>query len=481
MGNDNITISPLPKNYQNVITNYELKYKLCKKEKKYLNHKRKRNEDDKLNDIHKKLIKKDTASISFKFQDFSKNALSVIFSYLTFDDLLKLKNIGSRNVRNYINEIIEIKKSEGCFNLKKISSMKSNTMILDSTSISNKNYYFLNVINNNYITNSVKILYLVYNKSSNKNYYLVKIPFFHYFCSCDKDKKITKDNWSDDVLFKIKELDYFEKFQFIDELKVVFFSIHKILLYDLSDEKYKYNIIYLPFICDFVIYKKNLNLLIVPHTSCDYICFFSINKSMPKKLKKEKYKMEIIHDNNKCSNGQIIDMIDNLICYFCSCSNFVKIFDCKKMIVIDDIKFGCNIRNIELNKKHLIVYTTDNTMHFLDNKTFSHNFSFNLENNGISYISTIEPSFFDNFFLVIKKNNKILLMYIDNISSFSYVPLVNEIDLAKTKNKQFIGNMVSKEKNEDNEVIFKLRTKMICSEENDSINEYYINDYSIKI
>ena len=40
-----------------------------------------------------------------KFQNFSKNIFSVITSFLRIDDLLKLKNIGSHNIRLCINEI----------------------------------------------------------------------------------------------------------------------------------------------------------------------------------------------------------------------------------------------------------------------------------------------------------------------------------------------------------------------------------------
>ena len=88
-----------------------------KKNKKLLNQKRKREEDNEFiidNNIQNKLIKEENNNEIklFKFQDFPKNYLIVIFSYLDFGDLLKIKNIGCRNVRNFINEIIETKKSK---------------------------------------------------------------------------------------------------------------------------------------------------------------------------------------------------------------------------------------------------------------------------------------------------------------------------------------------------------------------------------
>ena len=47
---------------------------------------------------------------TIKFQNFSNNIFSIIFSYLRIDDLLKLKNIGSHNIRKYINESFELMK-----------------------------------------------------------------------------------------------------------------------------------------------------------------------------------------------------------------------------------------------------------------------------------------------------------------------------------------------------------------------------------
>ena len=459
-----------------------LKIKSAKKNKKLLNNKRKRENEEELIEIKNKQIKQENNNgiNSFKFQDFPKNNLIVIFSYLDLDDIIKLKNIGCRNVRNYIEEIIETKKSKGYFNLKLISSIKTNAFIFDNDSISCKKYFYLNILNNYNISNKFKIKYIIYHKSSKKNYYLIKTCFNYYFCSCAVDKEITKENWKDDILFKIKELRHFDKFQFIDESKVVFFSLNIFLLYDLLNAQYKYHIFYLNFICDFVLYKKKLSLLIVPHVSFNYVSFYSINKSLPIKVKKEKYKMEINHTNKACENGQIIDLLNNLICYFCSCNKSIKIFDCKKMKIINDIKLDYDIDNIDVNKKYLIVHSNNNNiMNFFDNVNFQYIFNFSLDNNGIKYMSMIEPSF-DNIFLMIKKNNKMCLIYLEN-NYYSFVPLNNDYNLNDIENNQFISNSLFKKEIIDYEIIFKLNTKLIYSKDYSTINEYVINDFVMDI
>ena len=68
-GNDNCDFLPLSKNINNEIANSILKISVTKKEKQYLNHKRKRISDNVLTDV-KKLI--DEEDSKFKLQDFSK-------------------------------------------------------------------------------------------------------------------------------------------------------------------------------------------------------------------------------------------------------------------------------------------------------------------------------------------------------------------------------------------------------------------------
>jgi len=457
-----------------------------KKNKKLLNQKRKREEEDNEfiidNDIQNKLIKDENNNEikSFKFQDFPKNYLIVIFSYLDFGDLLKIKNIGCRNVRNYINEIIETKKSKGYFNLRLTSSMKTNSFIFDKDSAPSKQYFYLNILNNYGVQNKLRIIYLIYNKSSNKNYYLIKTCFSYYFCACDISKKIASSNWKEDILFKIKELRHFDKFQFIDDSKVIFFSLNVLLLYDLNNNDYKYHLFHLGYNSDFVIFKKNINILIVPHIAFNCISFYSINKSLPKNVIKEKYKKEIIHCNKTCENGQVIDLLNNLVCYFCSCSHIVKIFDVKKKEIIDNIKLENSIENIDLNERYLIVYTANNSLNFFDKNNFVLKFAFNLDKNGIKYMSLIKP-FYDNIFLIVKKNNKMCLMYLENNSYFSFVPLDNQLSVNVIENKKFIVNSLFKGKIVDEEILFKLNTKIIYKSDFNSVNEYFISDFVMDI
>ena len=483
IGRDNLYSSPLKESINSI--NSLFKGKTSKKNKRLLNNKRKREFKSVSNIIKRRIIDEENSTTnkavpnSFKFQEFSKNALSLIFAYLDIDDILKLKNIGCRNVRNFINEIFQEKRNNGYLNLKLISSKKPTNIVLDSDTLPCKRYFYKNALINYDIENEPWIKYIVFHKSSNKIYYLVKTLFFYYFCSCDINKKINKENWENDILFKIKEFRFYNNFQFIDESKVVFFSLCNILLYDLSNRDYKYNIFNLDFISDFVLYKSNLHLLIVPHTSCDYISFYSLNKYLPKNVKKEKNKIEVKHKKD-CENGQIKDLCGNLICYFCSCSNHVKIFDCKKMKIANNIELDSGIQNIESNQKYLIVYNIGDWMNFFDINTFEFKFKFNFAKNDIRYISMVEPSSLDNIFLVIKSNKKMCLMYLEDLSYFSVLHLENEFN-SEIVNNYFINNSLSKEKKDDNEIIFKLNTRMMCCNDNYSSDKYFINDYSMDI
>ena len=229
IGRDNLYSSPLKESINNI--NSLFKGKTSKKNRRLLNNKRKREFKSVSNIIKRRIIDEENNSNnkavpnSFKFQEFSKNALSLIFAYLDIDDILKLKNIGCRNVRNYINEIFQEKRNNGHFNLKLISSKKPNNNIMDSDSFPCKKYFYKNSLINCDVQKKSWIRYILYHKPSNKIYYLVKSIFNNYFCSCDTNKIITEKNWEEDIIFKINYLAYFKNFQFIDENKVEFFSL----------------------------------------------------------------------------------------------------------------------------------------------------------------------------------------------------------------------------------------------------------------
>ena len=472
---------PLPEKMLNDNSKSLLSSKSYKKERKYLNQKRRRIKM-KENSIEIENKIKSEEDDLFKFQYFSKNALSVIFSYLNFDDILKLKNIGCRNVYNYINELIEIKRSKGCFKLNLSKTVKQKEFILEYGSIPCKKYFYSNITDMDNISPRLNIRYILFHKESNKNYYLIKTSFNYYFCACETDKVITRENWKDDLLFKIEG--YIEKFQFIDDNKVVFFSLNKLLLYDLSNENYNHNSIYLEHCCDFILIKKNLKLLIVPHISYKTIAFYSLGNNYPKSIRKIKCKTIVEHNTDcECENWQIINLLGNYICYFYSCANSVKIFDCKKMEIKKIIKLNYNIKNVELNNKYLIVYTMNNSLTFFDIATFVRKYSFNLIDCDIKYISTFEPSYLDNIFFVVTNSNKIYLMHIGNNSYYSSIPLDNELNTEEIKNNQFIGNSLIKEikDNNDNINMLEFNTKIIYCDNHDYNKEYIINDYSLLI
>ena len=475
-GNTHYDFLPLSENINNEIANSILKFSVTKKEKQYLNHKRKRISDNVLTDV-KKLI--DEEDSKFKLQDFSKYVLSVIFSFLSFDELLKLKNVGCRNIHNYIIELFGIKRSKGCFKFKLMKSIKTNVFLSDKSSSNlSKNYLFSNLIDMVTVPSLTHIKYMIYHKQSNKYYFLLKQIFNYYFCSCDKNEVTENGNMNYNILIKIKELEYVHNFQFIDDNKVVFFSLNTILLYDISNDLYKYNIIYLSHTCDFILFKKNLNLLVVPHSSYQFISFFDLNKAKTKKIKKEKCKITIMHEKNcSCENAEIVDICENLICYFCPCFNYVKIIDCKKMKFIEDIKLNSNVKNVELNNKYLIVYTADNSINFFDKLTLDKRYNFKLGNCGIKKILLFEPSYFHNIFLVIKNNNESCLMYIESDKYFSYVLIDNEICIQEMKNNKFITNSFNNQTKDDDDIMLEIKTKLIYTEYPE--RDYIINDYSL--
>jgi len=65
---------------------------------------------------------------------------------------------------------------------------------------------------------------------------------------------------------------------------------------------------------------------------------------------------------------------------------------------------------------------------------------------------------------------------------FSFVPLDNQLNVDVIENKKFIVNSLFKGKIiEDDEILFKLNTKMIYMKDYESINECFINDFVIDI
>ena len=478
-----------------------------KKTKKFLNHKRKTDihsdnflllknkKNKKLNNANIKIELTSSNNQLFKFQNFSKNNLSIIFSFLKLDDIMKLKSIGCRNVYNYIKEILDLKKENGLLTLKKIKTNDVSLYISDNDSTFYKKYFLENEVGNyTDLLKQLKIKCIIYHKPNKKIYYLIKNVFNYYFCACDEKKDTYCLNaWENDILFKIKELKYIEKFQFIEQKpnsKVAFFSLNNILLYNLSNEDHKYNIINLDHNCDYVLYKQNLELLVVPFISYHDINFYSINNYSPKKISKPKFQIIKETKDQKCDLNEVHDMknFDNLICFFCSCSKIINIFDCKKGKIIFYIIFNTEIKNIEISNKHIIAFTCDNYANVIEIKndtTFVLKFKFRTRD--FEHISLFHPTFSENIFFVIQKN-KTLLMYLEyddekNKLYFSDISFNNEFNEDELKNINFIVTSTENDKINDNEC-YKFKVKVLYKEyDNNKRNkiDYIVKDYSMII
>ena len=270
------------------------KNKISNKNRNYLRLKRKRSpinlkDNDKCIISFERTKKKEKANIlikenktedikTIKFQDLSKNVLSIITSYLRIDDLLKLKNIGSHKILLYINELFGLmKNNHNYFILKEVKSNKLEFLNKYDSLLSK--YYF---IKNSYLKElnfkkKYEIRYILYHSKNNKIYYLIRCMFYTFFCYSEIDDK--NIDWINGPLFKLPENDYYEKFQFVEDFnsnEVSIFSLNKILLYNISTKNKDY-VINLIYSCDFVLYKKELKLLIVPYSSGNKIEFYKIN------------------------------------------------------------------------------------------------------------------------------------------------------------------------------------------------------------
>lgn len=410
--------------------------------------------------IKVKIIKKGN---SIKFQNFSKNIFSVIFTYLRIDDLLKIRNIGSHNIRLCVNELI--KKSDIYLAFSEIKS-RANPFMNYYDSINCQKYFLMNgFLNANYNKKSdIKIKYILYHQQTNKNYYLIHYTFYNYFCSSEieietktgSENKNKKEyiNLLKNVLFTLPEKDYYEKFQFLDEYKqseVAIFSLYKILLYNLST-KQKEHSIYLSSSCDFVLYKKELRLLIAPN-SLDEIEFFKIY-SGNQKIKESIYNLKIEEEKCEDSESPIVlnfnDYIDNtginsnnLICIFRYRCKKVNIFDCQLLKIIHEINSDSIIIEVSIDYKYLIVIT-EKKINYYSIKTikFSFLYSFELNNickiENIKYISILNSKYLNNMFVIVgqtlnKKTYKPVFLYLENKGNYnnfyySLVPFINDIN-----------------------------------------------------
>jgi len=452
--------------------NYSL---TTKKNRNYLRLKRKRSpinlkdnyfertkKKEKYNNfIKEKKIEKTEDVISIiQFQDLSKNILSIITSYLRIDDLLKLKNIGSHKIRLYIIELFEMMKNNHNYFILKEDKSNKIAFFNKYDSLLSKYYFIKNsYINELKFKNKIEIKYILYRAENNKIYYLIRNLFYTFFCCSEiEDKDI---DCLESPLFKLPENDYYEKFQFIEEFnsnEVSIFSINKILLYNIYTKNKDY-IIYLSYSCDFVLYKKELKILLVPNSSGNKIEFYKIGSLKNIKIPLGNLDINSNEDENiEYKDGcDILNLADytndkqfvNLICVYNFKSKKIIIFDCKKMKNIKVIYANSNIIKVNINKLYLIVYSENKSLNFYSlslkqNNEFLSLNSFNLNNisinsNNILHLSLINNSNINNntFILLMnfpeKKIIKPFVLYLEKLNEkkdfyYSFAPLWNNIN-----------------------------------------------------
>ena len=383
---------------------------------------------------------------SIKFQNFSKNVFSLIFAYLKADDLLKLKDIGSHSIRLYINELLCLMKDNNNLTLSEIDS-RTSIYWNCSDSIDCKKYYLMNNGQKIKINNSIKVKYGLYNNRTNRNYYLIHYKLKYFFC--DSINNDTFVNLGKDILFVLPDNNFYEKFQFIEgfnNLEVAIFSLYNILLYNLLTGL-KDHFISIRHPCDFVLYKKELKLLIVPHFP-DEIEFFKIycGKSNIKESKHifkteedafQNKEVPIILNFNDYINN---DNYDSYICIYNRKSKKIFIFDCKQFKLVETIVTDYYIDRVNITNKYLISITNTTINYYsIDNK-FSFLNCFDLKDinktSNIKYISSLDSKYFENMFLIIVQNQskkiyKPILLFLENngINNFYYSvgSLKNEI------------------------------------------------------
>ena len=400
----------------------------------------------------KDAIKSTNPPIPFKFQNFSKNIFSVIFSYLKIDDLLKLINTGSRNIRLYIQELFQLMKDNGHFSLKETKLRISPFMNIYDSMLSKKYFLKNGFINDENIIrekSDLKIKYILYHEPTNKNYYIVHHIFLYYFCYSDiyngNETKKEKKNWKNNILFTLPDKEYYEKFQFLDEnnnSEVAFFSMDKIFLYNISNKK-KDNIIYLCSSCDFILYKKELKLVIAP-TFKNEIEFFKVYSNKVH-LKKAIYTLKI---DEKFEYINILDFKDYIsneiynyyICIYGYHGKKIILFDTRLRKIYKKIFSESNIINVNINNNNLIVYSEDKNINYysIKNNVYSFANKFNLSNlfkiEKIKYLYLLDSKYLNNMLILLvqtlNKKIKPVLFYLeynsDNINfNYSFIPLNN--------------------------------------------------------
>ena len=439
-----------------------------------------------------------------KFQYLPKNIFSVIFAYLRMVDFLKLKNVGSHSIRIYINELLNLMKNNNNLTLHEIHS-KSKLYMNYYDSINCKKYYLKNCGSEVPIKNSIKVKYVLYNNRTNKSYVLIHIKLKYFFCDSNYDSNLGKD-----ICLSLPDKDYYEKFQFLEgfnNLEVAIFALHKILLYNLVTGVRDHCII-LCRSCDFVLYKKELKLLITSHFP-DEIVFFKIYTGKTN-IKEPKYifKTEDYSSENKglpiiLNFNDFINNDDYICIYIRKCKN-IFIFDCKLFKLAHKIVSETNIDRVNINDKYLICITNDVINYYSNiNSQYSFLYSFNLKNinknANIRYISLLDSKIFNNMFLVIIQNPnkniyKPILLFLENNGDngfyYSLSSLKNEITDYIYDDEMICTSCLEEKINNENIIKMNMvicHSKKLSSDDsnegknNKDQTDYYIKEYAITL
>ena len=441
---------------------------------------------------------------TIKFQNFSNNIFSIIFSFLRIDDLLKLKNIGSHNIRIYINELFELMKNDNKGLVLNEIICRNNPYINYYDSLNSKKYFLMNGYskennNNNNLKNNVKIKYILFHKPTNKYYYLIHNIFNNYFCYSEIDIPDGNKNLEKKTLFKLPGKDYYEKFQFLEEYKqseVAFFSINKILLYNITT-KQKDHCIILNSSCDFVLYKKENKLLIVPNSSNE-VEFFKIYNSTSI-IREQKYILKVGEKNtenpiilnlNDNINNNDVDEYDSLICVYCRGDKKIFIFDCKLYKIVNEIVSNNNINRVNIDKNYLIAITEQNINYYsFNNKECNFVNSFNLNKickiENINHISFLNSKYLDNLFILIARYNnqnkyKPILLYLENNTYkkdfyFTLYPMKNDIEDTIYDDELICNSLENKKNGSENKMELNM---IVCHFNNKSNNLNSSRNYS---
>jgi hypothetical protein len=417
-----------------------------------------------------------------------------------------------------------MKNNHNYFLLKEVKSNK--VLFLNKyDSLLNKNYFiknsFLNELN---FKKKYEIKYILYHAKNNKIYYLIHCLLYTFFCYSEVDGKDI--DWLEGSMIRLPENDYYEKFQFVEEFnsnEVSIFSLNKILLYNIYTKNKDY-LIYLNYLCDFVFYKKELKLLIVPNLSGNKIEFYKI--SSIKNIKFPLGKLDI--NSNENEEGKIVEYKDgcdilnlgdynngkefvNLICVYNLRSKKIIIFDCKKMKNIKIICTNSNIIKVNINELYLIVYSENKSLNYYSlslrqNNEFSFLNTFSLNNictnlDNIIHLSLINNSnLINNTYLLLmnfpeKNIIKPFVLYLEKLNYkndfyYSFAPLGNNINenIAISDEELIIYIDLINEKKKDNINLDNygniLKLKMLICHGKESLDEKKKNkfgkNYSLK-